>query len=109
MDRSNIPKEGGWNKKFFSSKRIHKVQLLWSTWSDVCDLFPFKNGTEGKYVDGLGNLADPSVGKIGLYYNNNNEGWLIQEGDWIIKDGSGNISYMTDVQMKRYNILNKLI
>jgi hypothetical protein len=83
------------------------VKLQWSTWDDVCKIIgPFKNGTEGKYVDGLGNLSDSSVGKIGLFYNNNFEGWLIQEGDWIIKnDETGEISYMTD---KVYNRLKKI-
>jgi hypothetical protein len=89
-------------------KTTHKIQLLWSTWSDVCDLIKFKNGTKGYYVDGHGNIADASTNIIGFYYNNDNEGWLIQEGDWIIKDENGNISYMTDHQMKRSIQLEKL-
>lgn len=87
-----------------------KVQLLWSTWGETCDLIgKFKNGTQGKYVDGFGNIADPSTYLIGLYFNNNGENWLIQQGDWIIRSKSGKISYMTDEQMKRQTTIDKLI
>jgi hypothetical protein len=86
-----------------------KVQLLWSTWDETCDLIgKFKNGTQGKYVDGLGNISDPSTNLIGLYFNNNGENWLIQQSDWIIKSKSGKISYMTNKQMNRSVILEKI-
>ena len=94
-------------KKLFPKEE--KVQLLWSTWNDVCDLVgKFKNGTKGEYVDGNGNIADPSTNLIGFYHNNNGEGWIIQQGDWIIKDKSGKISYMTDEQMNRSILIQKL-
>ncbi len=85
------------------------IQLLWSTWSDVCDFVgPFDNGTKGKYVDGFGNVSDPSSNKIGLYYNNNGEGFLIQEGDWIFKDEFGKISYLTDKEFNRLKIIDQI-
>ncbi len=93
---------------FFIFPREEKIQLLWSTWVDVCDLIKFKNGTKGYYVDGYGNITNSYTNLIGLFYNNNNEGWIIQQGDWIIKDKSGKISYMTDDQMKRSILLEKL-
>lgn len=94
---------------FFIFQREEKIQLSWSTWDDVCTLVSkFKNGTRGLYVDGHGNIDDASTNIIGLFYNNNNEGWIIQQGDWIIKDKSGKISYMTDDQMKRSILLEKL-
>jgi len=89
-----------WKKIF--PKEV-KVQLLWSTWIDICDILEFKNGTRGVYVDG--GITGPLVG---LFYNNNNEKWIIRQGDWIIKNKWGRISYMTDDQMKRSNAIKKL-
>lgn len=86
-----------------------KIQLLWSTWCDVCDLVgDFKNGTRGEYVDGKGNISDPSTGIIGFYYNNNGENFLLQEGDWIIKDKLGKFSYMRESQMRRSIMIEKI-
>ena len=86
-----------------------EIQLLWSTWHNVCGIIgPFKNGTKGEYVDGFGNITDPSSNKIGLFYNNDHEGWLIQEGDWIIKDKDGKISYMTDLEYKRLKKIQEI-
>lgn len=87
-------------------KLVIEIQLLWSTWDSVCEVVgSFMNGTKGEYVDGFGNISDPSTNKIGLFYNNNFEGWLIQEGDWIIRDGFGRISFLTN---KEYNRLKKI-
>lgn len=87
-----------------------EIQLLWSTWDSVCGMIePFRNGTKGEYVDVFGNITDPSSDKIGLFYNNDHEGWIIQEGYWIIKDDeNGKISYMTDLEYKRLKKIQEI-
>lgn len=88
---------------------MKEIQLLWSTWDSVCGIIePFRNGTRGEYVDGFGNITDPSSNRIGLFYNNNHEGWLIQEGDWVIKNENGEISFMTDLEHKRMKKIQEI-
>lgn len=71
------------------------IQLLWQTWNHVCEFIgPFKNGTKGVYIDDNSNI-------IGLYYNNNYEDLTIKQGDWILKNYLGEISFETNSQRER--------
>jgi hypothetical protein len=74
---------------------IEAVQLLWETWSEMCDHAQvgrlLDNQPEGVYLDGNGNVTRDSTDRIGLAIPTF-EGLMIgKQNDWIIKGIQGEI------------------
>jgi len=81
---------------------VEAVCLLWSNWEDVCELANvgyFEDGhPEGCYVDASGDITGDSNGRIGLRIPTAEGTVLAVEGDWIVRDGMGELSvYKPDV------------
>ena len=75
---------------------IEAVQLLWSTWDEVCEFAGVGKLTDGKpegtYVDLAGNATDDcSENIIGLHIPTLEGLHLAREGDWIIKGIQGEL------------------
>jgi len=79
---------------------IEAVQLLWSTWDEVCEFADVGKLTDGKpegcYIsgDGLATENHPGVdeiAKIGLHIPTLEGLHLAREGDWIIKGVRGEL------------------
>jgi hypothetical protein len=78
---------------------VEAVQLLWSTWSEMCDFAPVGDGNgRGVYVSDAGHIeagADPEFSdhkisdRIGLTIPTLEGVMLAVEGDWVIKGVAG--------------------
>lgn len=73
--------------------RVEAVQLLWSTWTEMCRHAPVgKAGCRGVYVRPDGSWTDSFPGdpcKLGILIPTLEGDMLGIEGDWIIKGTEG--------------------
>lgn len=72
---------------------IEAVQLLWTTWSEMCEHAGVGKLSEGKpegcYVDANGSRTQDTNGRIGLNIPTREGLMLGVEGDWIIRGVKG--------------------
>ena len=74
---------------------IDAVQLLWSTWSEMCEHAGVGKLSDGKpegcYVDADGQRTNHTDGRIGLNIPTLEGLMLGIEGDWIIRGVKGEL------------------
>jgi hypothetical protein len=74
---------------------IEAVQLLWSTWNEMCDHAGVGKLSDGKpegcYIDEDGNATTDANGKIGLQIPTLEGLMLAREGDWVIRGVKGEL------------------
>jgi hypothetical protein len=104
---------------------VEAVQLLWSTWNEVCALIDAPGGLEagnpeGCYVDTVGFATEDTNGRIGIkipvsgpsewsaikvpvrLQSLGEKSWLLGvEGDWIVRDRDGKIRPISPTNFER--------
>jgi len=74
---------------------IEAVQLLWTTWDEMCkhaDVGKFEDGkSEGCFVDKDGNITKNGNDRIGLRIPTLEGTMLAVEGDWVIRGIKGEL------------------
>ena len=74
---------------------VEAVQLLWSTWTEMCkhaDVGSLEDGKpEGCYVDVDGRVTDDTNARIGIRIPTLEGIMLGVEGDWIIRGVKGEL------------------
>lgn len=70
---------------------VEAVQLLWSTWSEICEFIGDpgglkEGGPEGCYVDANGEVTEDTNGRIGLKIPRKPDGVEVAvQDDWIVR------------------------
>lgn len=80
---------------------VDAVQLLWSTWSEVCELADvgkFEDGhPEGCYVDAAGHVVEDGNGRMALKVPAGHPlvANLAYDGDWLVRNVDGELDVYT--------------
>ena len=82
------------------------VQLSWPNWNAVCDLANvgklLHGQPQGCFIDENGHPTEAATEKIGLAVPRPDGVLVLEEGDWVVLDEHGEVSYMSDEEFNKH-------